>query len=121
MTWAVGGASPPANCPCCGAELPTAVAEPDYDDGNDPADAGYVIDHDAGHEANAVEFSKFLQCSNCGSAPRRALVPGARVAVVDDLLVQMAFGDVEARGCCPAATSRRARRSCAPRGASRWW
>ena len=104
MTWTVGGASPPAHCPRCGTELPTVVADSDYDDGNDPADADYVIDRDAGHRANAAEFPEFLQCPDCGSAPRRAPIPSARVAVVDDssvLLVQMGFGDAEGAWVLP--------------------
>lgn len=115
MTWTVGGASPPAYCPRCGAELPTVVADPDYDDGNDPEVADYVIDRDAGHEANAAEFSDFLQCPDCGSPPRRAPVPSARIAVVQGtvtggagvadetavLLVEMGFGDAEGAWVLP--------------------
>jgi 8-oxo-dGTP diphosphatase len=97
MTWTVGGASPPAHCPRCGAELPTLIADPDYDDGNDPEDAAYVIDREAGHKANAAEFPDAVECSDCGARPRRAPIPSARVAVVDAdavLLVRMKGGDL---------------------------
>lgn len=120
MTWTVGGASPPAHCPRCGAELPTVVADPDYDDGNAPDDAEYVIDRDAGHSSNSSQFPDFVECPECKSRPRRAPVPSARVAVVDSsevLLVEMGFGDakgawvlpgghVEAGESLPAAAGR---------------
>jgi len=93
-------------------ELPTVVADPDYDDGNDPADAAHVIDRDAGHEVNAAKFPEFLECSNCGATPRRGPVPSARVAVVEGaasgdardaavLLVEMGFGDAEGAWVLP--------------------
>jgi 8-oxo-dGTP diphosphatase len=104
MTWTVGGASPPAHCPRRGTELPTVVADPDDDDGNDPADADYVIDRDAGYEANVAEFPEFPECSDCRGGPRRGPAPSARVGVVDDdavLLVQMGFGDAEGAWVLP--------------------
>ena len=85
-------------------ELPTVVADPDYDDGNDPVDADYVIDRDAGHDVNTAEFPEFVECPGCGSAPRRAPVPSARVAIIEDdavLLVQMGFGDAEGAWVLP--------------------
>lgn len=123
MTWTVGGASPPAHCPRCGTALPTVVADPDYEDGNNPDEAEYVIDREAGHSSNAVRFPKFVECSSCGARPRRGPLPSARVAVVDRdgtpevLLVEMGFGDavgawvlpgghVEAGESLPAAAAR---------------
>lgn len=96
MTWTAGGASPPAHCPRCGASLPTVVADPDYDDGHDPAAAEYVIDRSAGHEANAAALPESVTCPDCDARPRRGPLPSARVAVVDDgavLLIRQRGGD----------------------------
>jgi 8-oxo-dGTP diphosphatase len=104
MTWTAGGATPPAFCSRCGASLPTIAADPDSDDGHDPADADYVVDRSAGHEANAANLPQVVECPDCGARPRRAPVPSARVAVVGDgevLLVQQEFGHVEGAWVLP--------------------
>jgi len=81
--------------------LRTVVADRDYDDGNDPAEANYGIGPEAGHSANTLQFPEFLECPSCGAQPRRGPLPGARVAVADRewppevLLVQMGFGDAK--------------------------
>lgn len=108
MTWAVGGVSPPAFCPRCGAALPTVVADPDYDAGHDATEADYVVDHSAGHDANAANLPRTVECPECGARTHRNPVPSARVAVVDRtgrepevLLVQMGFGDAEGAWVLP--------------------